>query len=203
MYEYIKGMLVYVGPHYVVVENGGIGYQLQVANPFRFSGSLKKEITFYVYQAVREDAITLFGFKDYTEKQLYLKLISVSGIGPKSGLSILASDDHLGLIQAIESDNVSYLTKFPGVGKKTASQIILDLKGKIGDLLPDTYWMENNMESGTGSGPTAILEEAIEALSGLGYSDREVKKIVPVLEKEDFKTTEEVLRMAFKLLLKG
>jgi len=203
MYEYIKGTVVYIGPLYVVVENGGIGYQLLVANPFRFSGSLNKEIMFYIYQAVREDAITLYGFKDYTEKQLYLKLISVSGIGPKSGLSILASDDHLGLIQAIESDNVSYLMKFPGVGKKTASQIILDLKGKIGDLLPDTYWMEGNLDEDKPSAPSDILEEAMEALSGLGYSEREVKKIVPVLEKENFKTTEEVLRMAFKLLLKG
>lgn len=203
MYEYIKGTLVYIGPLYVVVENGGVGYQLLVANPFRFSGNLNKEIMFYIYQAVREDAITLYGFKDYTEKQLYLKLISVSGIGPKSGLSILASDDHLGLIEAIESDNVSYLMKFPGVGKKTASQIILDLKGKIGDLLPDTYWMESNSDDDKPSVPSDILEEAMEALSGLGYSDREVKKIVPVLEKENFKTTQEVLRMAFKLLLKG
>lgn len=203
MYEYIKGKLVFVGPLYVVLENGGIGYQLQVANPFRFSGSLNQDVTFYIYQAVREDAITLFGFKDYTEKQLYLKLISVSGIGPKSGLSILASDDHLGLIQAIETDNVGYLVKFPGVGKKTAAQIILDLKGKLGELLPDTYWLEEYPVHETTRGQSAVLTEALEALTGLGYSDREVKKILPLLEKENYSNTEEVLRAAFKLLLKG
>lgn len=134
MYEYIKGIVTFVSPAYIVLENSGIGYQLFIANPFRFSSKLNAEATIYVHQAVREDAITLYGFKDYTEKQLYLKLLSVSGIGPKSGLAILANDDHQGLVQAIENEDAAYLTKFPGVGKKTASQIVLDLKGKLADL---------------------------------------------------------------------
>lgn len=80
---------------------------------------------------VREDAMTLYGFRDHQEKQLFNTLLKVSGIGPKSALSILALDDHAGLIQAIDSGDSTYLTKFPGVGKKTAQQMILDLSGNL------------------------------------------------------------------------
>ncbi|MCQ4965300.1 Holliday junction branch migration protein RuvA, partial [Bifidobacterium pseudocatenulatum] len=86
------------------------------------------------YQAVREDAITLYGFVSAEEKQLFMQLINVSGIGPKSALAILANPDHQGLIDAIANDNVGYLTKFPGIGKKTAGQIVLDLHDKIDQL---------------------------------------------------------------------
>ncbi|MGC3438144.1 Holliday junction branch migration protein RuvA, partial [Enterococcus faecium] len=84
----------------------------------------------YVHQVIREVAHLLYGFDSLEDKQLFLRLVSVSGIGPKSALAIMASEDHSGLIQAVESCDVTYLTKFPGVGKKTAQQMILDLKGK-------------------------------------------------------------------------
>lgn len=133
-----------------------------------------------MHQAVREDAITLYGFKDYNEKQLYLKLISVSGIGPKSGLAILANDDHVGLVQAIESEEISYLMKFPGVGKKTAAQIILDLKGKLDDLeiirVPIDGVMQQELSLSQDQKP---VNEAIEALTALGYSAKEIKKVEP------------------------
>src|SRR5690554_4973710 len=99
MYEYIKGILTYVSPAYVVVENQGMGYQIHSANPYRFSTKMNEEVLIYVYQAVREDDITLYGFKDLNEKKLYLKLLNVSGIGPKSALAILANEDHSGLVQ--------------------------------------------------------------------------------------------------------
>ena len=134
MYEYLKGLVTAVSPYYVVLEVQGVGYQLQVANPYRYTESTTDIVQIYVYQAVRDTDITLFGFYDLDEKQIFQKLISVSGIGPKSALAILANSDHSGLIQAIMNDDVSYLTKFPGVGKKTAQQIVLDLKGKLGDL---------------------------------------------------------------------
>ena len=126
MYEYFDGLVTSVTPYYIVVEIQGIGYQVYVANPFRYHADSKKKL--YIYQAVRENAITLYGFWNLAEKNLFLKLLNVSGIGPKSALAILANDNHLGLVEAINGENITYLTKFPGVGKKTAQQIILDLK---------------------------------------------------------------------------
>ncbi|APZ48887.1 Holliday junction branch migration protein RuvA [Jeotgalibaca sp. PTS2502] len=202
MYEYMCGTLVSVKPLYIVLDVQGIGYQIQVANPFRFTSLLDQEVMVYIHQAVREDAITLYGFKEEYEKQLYLKLISVSGIGPKSGLSILANEDHTGLVQAIETEHVTYLTKFPGVGKKTASQIILDLKGKLDDVLVEVGQLPIIPVEETTLNKQH-LSEAMEALVGLGYSAREVNKIKPKLEEADAKDTEELLRMAFKLLLKN
>lgn len=204
MFEYLKGILVAIGPVSVVVDVQGVGYLLNVANPYRLSSSLNQEVKLYVHQAVREDAITLFGFQDSSEKQLYLKLISVSGIGPKSGLSILANGDPAGLIQAIETEDIKFLTKFPGVGKKTASQIVLDLRGKLGELTPEGPLLSGDAPFVQTDSPlNQYVSEGKEALLGLGYSVREVEKIIPYLEKESFSSTEEVLRKAFKLLLKS
>lgn len=114
MYEYIIGKVTFVSPYYIVVETNGIGYQISVDNPYRYSGKMDTDIKLYLHQVVREDAQLLFGFGSLEEKQLFLKLISVSGIGPKSGLAIMASvADHGGLINAIEGEDVTYLTKFP------------------------------------------------------------------------------------------
>lgn len=204
MYEYVRGELVAVNPLYIVVDVQGIGYQIFTANPFRFSSLMNQEVRVYVYQAVREDNMTLYGFKDEYEKQLYLKLISVSGIGPKSGLTILANGDYQGLIQAIEAEDVRYLTKFPGVGKKTASQIILDLKGKLADLVDPTYSASEEQVSLNLSEEDQFMKETEEALKGLGYSTRDIGRVMPVLEKEGpFESTEVALRTAFKLLLKS
>lgn len=203
MYEYIKGILTAVSPAYVVVENQGVGYQIYSANPYRFSTKLNQEITIYLYQAVREDAITLYGFKDLNEKKLYLKLLNVSGIGPKSAMAVLANEDHAGLVQAIENNDANYLTKFPGVGKKTASQIVLDLKGKLGDL--DINWSNQQtalqLEAEQQNGNRHI-QEALEALRALGYTAREVKKVSGPLEKLERDSTDAYLREALKLLMK-
>ena len=128
MYEYLIGTITQVFPAYIVVENNGIGY------PFRFKSDETKQEKIYLHQIVRENEIVLYGFSDFNEKQLFLKLISVSGIGPKSALAILANEDHNGFVSAVNNDDDAYLTKFPGIGKKTAKQIILDLKGKLGGL---------------------------------------------------------------------
>lgn len=202
MYEYIKGTLTYVSPAYVVVENQGIGYQIYAANPYRFSTQMNEEVTVYLHQAVREDDITLYGFKNLNEKKLYLKLLNVSGIGPKSGLAILANEDHAGLIHAIENNDANYLTKFPGVGKKTASQIVLDLKGKLGDL--DIEWadLQGTALSLGEENENIHIQEALEALKVLGYSAREVKKVAGELEKIERDSTDAYLREGLKLLMK-
>lgn len=202
MYEYLKGLVTAVTPYYVVLEVQGIGYQLQVANPYRYTESTEDLIQIYVYQAVRDTDITLFGFYDLDEKQIFQKLISVSGIGPKSALAILANSDHSGLIQAIMNDDISYLTKFPGVGKKTAQQIVLDLKNKLGDLEQTEQLMGQTTIDFGQNQQSDELNDALAALSALGYSTREIKGISKTLIAFNAQTTDEYLREGLRLLMK-
>ena len=195
MYEYLNGELAHILPTAIVVDVHGVGYQVVFANPFRLQDSLKKQIKVLVQQVVREDSITLYGFISSEERELFQRLISVSGIGPKSAMSILANDDTEGFVNAVESGNVTYLTKFPGVGKKTAQQIILDLKGKFEAVPEETT-------KAVVSTNQATLEEAKEALLGLGYSAKEITKIWKSLEAAAPSTTQEALKVAFKLLMK-
>ena len=195
MFEYLNGELVHILPTAIVVDVHGVGYQVVFANPYRLQDSLKKQIKVLVQQVVREDSITLYGFISNEERELFQRLISVSGIGPKSAMSILANDDTEGFVNAVESGNVTYLTKFPGVGKKTAQQIILDLKGKF-EALPE------EATKAVVSTNQATLEEAREALLGLGYSAKEITKIWKLLEAAAPSTTQEALKVAFKLLMK-
>lgn len=195
MYEYLNGELAHILPTAIVVDVHGVGYQVVFANPYRLQDSLKKQIKVLVQQVVREDSITLYGFISNEERELFQRLISVSGIGPKSAMSILANDDTEGFVNAVESGNVTYLTKFPGVGKKTAQQIILDLKGKFEAVPEETT-------KAVVSTNQATLEEAKEALLGLGYSAKEITKIWESLEVAAPSTTQEALKVAFKLLMK-
>ena len=195
MYEYLNGELAHILPTAIVIDVHGVGYQVVFANPYRLQDSLKKQIKVLVQQVVREDSITLYGFISSEERELFQRLISVSGIGPKSAMSILANDDTEGFVNAVESGNVTYLTKFPGVGKKTAQQIILDLKGKFEALPEETT-------KAVVSTNQATLEEAKEALLGLGYSVKEITKIWKSLEVAAPSTTQEALKVAFKLLMK-
>lgn len=195
MYEYLTGKVTIITPQYLVLDVQGVGYKLLVANPYRFQVDKQKVVQIFVYQAVREDAITLFGFSDQDEKRLFMQLINVSGIGPKSALAILANPDHQGLIDAIANDNIGYLTKFPGIGKKTASQIVLDLKDKISaiantDLLATEHDADMN----------SALRDALAALSSLGYKEREVKRVKKQLLKAPAQSTDEYLRQALHLL---
>lgn len=197
MYEYLKGILSKITAKYIVVEVADIGYILHVANPYAYSGQVNQELQVYVHQVVREDAQLLYGFATEEEKQLFLSLISVSGIGPVSALAIIAADDNAGLVEAIESKNITYLTKFPKIGKKTAQQMILDLEGKI-DLSQEAK------PSKTKTAATAEnqdLEEAMEALLALGYKAAELKKIKKFFEGTN-DTAENYIKSALKMLVK-
>ncbi len=150
MYEYLKGIITKITAKYIVLEVNGIGYILHVANPYAYSGQVNQEAQIYVHQVVREDAHLLYGFRSEDEKKLFLSLISVSGIGPVSALAIIAADDNAGLVQAIETKNITYLTKFPKIGKKTAQQMVLDLEGKVvvaGDDLPAKVAVQASAEN--------------------------------------------------------
>ena len=203
MYEFIKGTVQYVSPEYVVIENNGIGYQITVPNPFFYSKDLGQEVIIYTYTYVREDILALYGFNTREEKLLFTKLLNVTGIGPKGALAILASGEPAQVVQAIENEDEAFLIKFPGVGKKTARQMILDLKGKLPDILPDYFPdLFNPDEQEEGVPKQEEFEEAILALLALGYSEREVKKISPQLKTENL-TTDQYIRKGLQLLLKS
>ncbi|HEM3577958.1 TPA: Holliday junction branch migration protein RuvA [Streptococcus suis] len=196
MYDYIKGMLTKITAKYIVVETHGVGYLLQVANPYAYSGQVQQEVTVYTHQVIREDAHLLYGFMTEAEKSVFLSLISVSGIGPTTALAIIAVDDNDGLVRAIEQKNITYLTKFPKIGKKTAQQMILDLEGKFvmseesGPVQPVAPASEN-----------VALDEAMEAMEALGYRPAELKKIKKFFEGTN-DTAENYIKSALKMLMK-
>ncbi|MFS9243360.1 Holliday junction branch migration protein RuvA [Streptococcus infantis] len=197
MYEYIKGILTKITAKYIVVETAGIGYLLHVANPYAYSGKMNQEVHVYLHQVVREDAHLLYGFATEEEKKLFLSLISVSGIGPVSALAIIAADDNAGLVQAIETKNITYLTKFPKIGKKTAQQMVLDLEGKVvvaGDDVPAKATAPSSSDN-------KELEEAMEAMLALGYKATELKKIKKFFEGTT-DTAENYIKSALKMLVK-
>lgn len=186
MYSYILGNITDIESTYVVVEAGGVGYQIFTPNPYSFD--LNTTYKVYVYQYIREDENSLYGFKTKEEKEMFLKLISVKGLGPKMALPILATGSISGIMDAIERENILYLKKFPKIGDKVAKQMILDLKGKISI---------SGIESTTN---TSSCEELIEVLKGLGYKEKEIKTIVVKIDQN--LTIEEQVKEALKLLLK-
>lgn len=200
MYEYLNGLITEVTPSAVVIDVNGVGYRLLVANPFHFHADEKTPQKIYVYQVVRENELTLYGFADAAAKQLFIKLLNVSGIGPKSALAILASDDQSGLVAAISANDTSYLTKFPGVGKKTASQMVLDLKGKLAEL-GDVKALAGQQDLALSTPDNTALSESLAALKALGYKQTEIKKIKPQLEKLPPQSTDDYLRAALKLIM--
>ena len=184
MYEYIKGNIVKQESNYIVIDNNGIGYLIYVQNPYSFE--LDKEYIVYVYQLVREDENSLYGFKNSEEKELFLKLINVKGLGCKMALPMLATGSIDGIMDAIERENVLYLKKFPKIGDKVAKQIILDLKGKL-----NTSVTNNSSKD---------YDELIEVLKGLGYKQSDINKILPSIKSDV--NIEEQVKDALKLMLK-
>lgn len=195
MYQYIKGKLTEVKPVGVTVETGGIGYLLLVPNPFRLERYINADVTIFTELIVREDAHTLYGFTGESEKSMFKSLLKVTGIGPKSALAILAAATPNEIISAIEREDNAFMQKFPGIGKKTASQIILDLKGK---LKPDE--LPAPAETAPAASPSYV-EEALMALEVLGYSKRELTRIEKKIQKEEIASVDEAVKLGLKLLL--
>lgn len=196
MYDYIKGKLTKITAKYIVIEVAGIGYILHVANPYAFSGHVNQELTVYTHQVIREDAHLLYGFQSESEKAVFLSLISVSGIGPTTALTIIAVDDNDGLVRAIEQKNITYLTKFPKIGKKTAQQMVLDLEGKF-----VTSEETGPVETSAPTSENHALEEAMEAMEALGYRPAELKKIKKFFDGTT-DTAENYIKSALKMLMK-
>lgn len=204
MYDYIKGLITRITPEYMTVEQQGIGWQIFTPNPYAFRVSSETQQIF-THLNVREDAHLLFGFVSLEQRELFRKLIQVSGIGPKGALAILASGQPSQVVQAIEREDETFLVKFPGVGKKTARQMILDLKGKLSDLSIDFELPsgEDELQLFPETSGKLEIEEAFLALAALGYSERELTKVRPQLEGlPQALDTEGYMKKALQLLLK-
>lgn len=199
MYAYIKGKLQQLYPTHVVIEtSGGIAFEIQTPNSYRFQSQLHHETTIFTALIVREDAQLLYGFSDLEEKDMFLSLIKVTGIGPKSALAILAASTPNQVKRAIENENDAYLTQFPGIGKKTARQIVLDLKGKV-VITEESEEMLVTHEMP--SQHAQIKDDALLALEALGYSKRELAKIEKKMAKENFESVDEAVKFGLQHLI--
>lgn len=184
MYSYLNGKIEYQSSNSVTIDVNGVGYSVYVPNPYSYE--LGETYRIFVYNHVREDEYSLYGFKTLEEKELFMKLINVKGMGPKVASGIFATGSIKGVVDAINKENLLYLTKFPKIGEKLAKQVILDLKGKLDFEIEDT--VDNN------------TEELISVLENLGYKSSEIKKIISQIDAS--KTLEEQVKEALKLLLK-
>ncbi len=182
MFGYIIGSVKYLTSNHIILDNNGLGYIIYVANPYSYE--VDKEYIIYVYNYIRENENMLYGFKTMEDKELFLRLIGVKGLGPKTAIPMFATGSVSGIIDAIERENILYLTKFPKIGEKLARQIILDLKGKLNKTSTES---NNN-------------EDLIEVLVNLGYKLNDIKRILPKIN-EDLKI-EEQIKEALKLMLK-
>ncbi|SFJ17102.1 Holliday junction DNA helicase subunit RuvA [Halobacillus dabanensis] len=205
MISYVKGRVTTLDEGSVTIEINGMGYEVLCANPFHFQDNMNQEVKIHTYHYIREDNQTLYGFKKKEDKQLFAQLLNVSGIGPKGALAILGTVSVPEFVSAIEQEDDKYLTKFPGVGKKTARQMILDLKGKLVVWLPDeenenTLFYQEDLSS---KEKKALLEDALEALKALGYTEKEVKLVRTELEKAKHGSVDDYVRQGLQLLMKS
>lgn len=201
MYAYIKGELVKRTDDYVVVENGGIGYLINC--PFAISsklGHLNESTVVYVYQSVREDDISLYGFSSPEEKDMFLLLITVSGIGPKVAQSICSQMEPDRLALAVLGGDVKALTTVKGLGKKGAERIVLELKDKLKSVsitAPDD--IAANVSPAAANVATGVAEDAIEALLVLGYKQADAAAAVSASYEEGI-SVQELIRKSLKSL---
>ena len=191
MFAYIKGTLVAVNSAFAVVENGGIGYKINM--PFRESSALplNSDVKIYIYTHIREDAFDLFGFSSEDSLQLFELLISVSGIGPKAATAILDTFSPAEVISFVSSGDFKSITKASGIGAKTAQRIVLELADKLKGFSAGT--LDINTVSNI---PGSMSDEAISALIALGYSDNDARSAV--MRVENASNVNELIKLALK-----
>ena len=194
MYDYIKGSVAELNPAYVVVDNHGIGYMVNISlTSYNQLQKNEGEVKVFVYEAIREDAHVLFGFVEKRERELFLLLISVSGVGPNTARMILSSLPTAELEQSIASGNVSVLKAVKGIGAKTAQRIIVDLKDKI--KVPTDALLDKPQVSGE------VFEEALSALVMLGFTQQMSQKALKKLFAADpLISVEDAIKKALKMM---
>ena len=188
----LRGKIIEKTPPLICVDVNGIGYDVQVPmNDLYELPGLNEEVQLYTHFVVREDAQQLYGFLNDTERQTFRTLIKISGIGPRTGLAILSGISAEQLAIAIEEENLNLLCKIPGIGKKTAERIVLELRGKLGAIVPAAT---------SAASPASQRQDIANALMALGYSEREIQRVLkdlgPAIDVTDG------IRQSLKLLSK-
>ncbi len=207
MIAYINGTIEYIGEKKIIIENNGIGYEILVPDSVTGRiGSTGKNMKIYTYLHVREDIMQLFGFLSRDELEIFKLLITVSGIGPKGGLSILSAMSADDIRFAVLAGDAKAISKAPGIGNKTAGKLILELKDKLN--LKDT--IENALDKGEAAAGvesisadnyTVMRNDAIQALTALGYNATDALKAVRKVEMTEDMTTEKLLKESLKMML--
>lgn len=193
MIAFVKGKVASYGADWVVVDCHDIGYQMAYPHPENLH--LNDEVFIYTYLHITENDMSLFGFESQDEKALFLKLISVKGLGPKTVMGMLSKCGYQSIVSAIESGDVTLLKKMPGIGAKSASQIVLDLKGKL-VAVPTS-----SPKQDTVSYP-AEIREALEGLKNLGYKQGELSAVANMMSENPGLTTEKYLKLGLQFLVK-
>lgn len=200
MIEYIKGELAELSPASAIIDCNGLGYAINISLNTYAAIQGKKNCKLYIYEAIREDAYVLYGFVDKQERELFLLLISVSGIGGNTARMILSALSPSELINVISTENANLLKTVKGIGLKTAQRVIVDLKDKI-----KTTGMAAGADAMTSPAFTPanaqVQEEAIAALTMLGFAQAPSQKVVMAILKEDADApVEQVIKLALKRL---
>ncbi len=198
MIEYLKGELAELTPATAVIDCNGVGYAASISLNTYSAIQGKKDCKLYIYEAIREDAYTLFGFADRQERELFLLLISVSGIGGNTARMILSALSPNELINVISNENANLLKSVKGIGLKTAQRIIVDLKDKI-----KTGAVAAASTTGTVTLPanSEVMDEAVAALTMLGFAQGPSQKVViGILKEEPSAPVEQVIKLALKRL---
>lgn len=200
MIEYIKGEVAELTPTLAVIDCGGVGYGLNISLGTYAAVQGRQQVKLWVYEAIREDAYQLWGFATRVERDLFLQLITVSGIGAGIARMILSAFTPAELCDLIQSGNDKMLKQVKGIGPKAAQRIIVDLRDKLGTLGIDAA----AQSGGTGGGAavnTQVRDEAVAALTMLGFSPAPTQKVVvKLLTEQPDATVEEVIKKALKLL---
>ena len=201
MFAYIKGTYESRSLDYIVVETNGVGYKIFMSeNSMQSIGSIGDKVKVYTYLKVREDDMSIYGFSSNEELKIFELLISVSGVGTKSAIAILSNIEPSTLAAAVVSEDVAELKKLPGIGVKSAQRIILELKDKMKSLNCESISDNiNNKEKITISKQN--VEELISALMFLGYSRKEIEKVLPKIDNSE-KSLEDMIKKALSLLVK-
>ncbi|WP_435164600.1 Holliday junction branch migration protein RuvA [Paenibacillus glycanilyticus] len=212
MIDFLRGLISHVESEYVVLDVRDVGYRVFTPNPYAFAGK-EDAVTIYIHHHVREDAILLYGFESREEQTLFRKLLEVSGIGPRVALGILAGGRPDAVIGAIQQENIAFLTRLPGIGKKTAQRMILDLKDKLAGFATDAGLLaaaglaphQPVSAASAQQGAGTAWEEARDGLSALGYTAAELDKAwsALALSVTADETVDSLMKRALQQLFKG
>ena len=195
----LKGNVAYLGADYCLVDTaGGVGYRVFMPASHLAQLVLDSKVSLRIHTAVREDAILLYGFLSQEYYELFELLLTVSGVGPKMALGILSTMKPEDFYLAVQSKDIKALTKLPGVGKKTAERMLLELKDKVGSITSEG----DSFEEVVAAGGSNAVAEAIEALNSLGYSNSEIMPVLQQIPNAADLSGEALLRQALKLFAK-